>query len=262
MVSHTPLYNIPYPDPTDKPKDAAAHFQGIANGVEAALQAASIPPVISSATMVAASAAARDAYWGTPTLLADQLTLQNRGATTIRTDTGWTERYFAPYNATTNPGGATPVGWYPVSGNVPAGLAKRTATAVSAGNAAYANMSATAGWTTAGTGLLAGGMTYANGFVIPVAGLYEVGWSILQGGGASIGIVGIARNAPGTVGGNLLYAIATMQNGGAYNASGAGIVELAAGDLLTLWGYGNAAAWTIQNTESSSWWARYLQPAV
>lgn len=114
-MERTPVYGIPYPGPTDKPKDASTHFAGIANGVEAALQTAVIPPVVAASIYVAPSDAARDAFWGKPTTPADQLTLQNRGATTIRSDKGYTEQYFAAYNASTNPGGAGAAGWYVVA---------------------------------------------------------------------------------------------------------------------------------------------------
>lgn len=64
-------------------------------------------------TRVAASAAERDAIWGAPTSAAARLALQNKGATTIRLDTGITERYYAQYDAATNPAGALAPGWYP-----------------------------------------------------------------------------------------------------------------------------------------------------
>lgn len=69
--------------------------------------------------LIAASDAARDAYWGTPATGPAQLALQARGAETIRTDKGWTERYYGLYNSGTNPGGAPVAGWYPVSGKLP-----------------------------------------------------------------------------------------------------------------------------------------------
>jgi hypothetical protein len=76
---------------------------------------------------VAASAAARNAHWGTPTTGSTQLALQNLGATTIRTDTGVVERYFATYNASTNTGGSVTPGWFPVDGSaVFYGTATRT----------------------------------------------------------------------------------------------------------------------------------------
>jgi hypothetical protein len=119
MTGHTPTFGIPYPDATTKGKNLPTELQAMAAGVEAALVAASVPPVTPAPVMVAATAAARDAYWGVPATEAARVTLQGRGATTIRTDKGWTERYYATYNASTNPGGATPAGWYPIEGAIP-----------------------------------------------------------------------------------------------------------------------------------------------
>jgi hypothetical protein len=63
---------------------------------------------------VANSEAARNTHWGTPTTGSTQLALQNLGATTIRTDLGITERYFATYNVSSNPAGSRVPGWFPV----------------------------------------------------------------------------------------------------------------------------------------------------
>lgn len=62
--------------------------------------------------MVASSQAARDAYWGTPATAAARRALQDRGATTIRLDTGQVERYFAlTTDGGANPGGRAAAGW-------------------------------------------------------------------------------------------------------------------------------------------------------
>lgn len=83
---------------------------------------------VQAANVVAASSTARDTYWGTPTTTATQRALQDRGAHTIRTDLGWTERYYATWNGSTNPGGAAVAGWYPVAGKMPYVVARRAAT--------------------------------------------------------------------------------------------------------------------------------------
>lgn len=106
----TPIFGIRYPKPNAPATKLPDAFGHIGIDVETALQAASIPPVINAAIMVAPSAAARDAYWGVPASEADRLILQARGATTIRPDTGGTERYFAD---------RTPPGWYRVDTNMP-----------------------------------------------------------------------------------------------------------------------------------------------
>lgn len=41
-----------------------------------------------------------------------------QGDTVLRGDTGWEERYYGLYNANTNPAGATPAGWYPLSNSL------------------------------------------------------------------------------------------------------------------------------------------------
>lgn len=84
---------------------------------------------------VASSEAARNTHWGTPTTSSTQLALQNLGATTIRTDLQMTERYFATYNASTNPGGARVPGWYPVGNEA---LFMGTATRTAATGVSYA----------------------------------------------------------------------------------------------------------------------------
>lgn len=116
----TPIYAIRYPDPTTKANQLPTSFQNLALDVERSLSTALIPPASPAPVYVAPSLAARDAFWGVPATGADQITLQNRGAITVRTDRGWTEQYFGLYNVTTNPGGAlVTAGWYPISGELP-----------------------------------------------------------------------------------------------------------------------------------------------
>lgn len=114
MTYSTPLYGIPVPDGTSLAKNLPAELKAMGEGFEAALNAHVAIPVSNAAVVTATSEAARDSYWGTPTTETARLTLQARGATTIRTDKNITERYFATYNATTNPQGMTPAGWYPI----------------------------------------------------------------------------------------------------------------------------------------------------
>jgi len=53
-----------------------------------------------------------------------------QGNRNYRADFGYTEAYFEAYHATTNPGGTTPAGWYPVSGNVPTCILTSTSKAM------------------------------------------------------------------------------------------------------------------------------------
>ena len=66
----------------------------------------------------ASSDAERDDFWGIPTTDAERLALQLREASCYRSDKGYTERYYAKVDTTTNPQGAPTAGWYPVDGMV------------------------------------------------------------------------------------------------------------------------------------------------
>jgi len=116
MTGHTPVYNIPVPDNNTKAVNLGAELYAMGLGVESALQAASIPPTVNGDVRAVASAAARDAYYGTPTTEAQRLALQARGPLAIRTDLGVVQAYAATYNASTNPGGRSTPGWYIISG--------------------------------------------------------------------------------------------------------------------------------------------------
>lgn len=143
----------------------------------------------------------------------------------------------------------------------PIGLTRRTTTALSTGNATYANMSADAAW---GSRELLGGMTYSNGFIIPTggAGMYVVEWSLLIAGTPAPGIAGIAVNAGGSIAGDSLHAAGTFQNGGAYFGNGSAMVRLNAADVLTLWGYGSGAALSINALANRGphWGLRWIAP--
>ncbi|SDH16256.1 hypothetical protein SAMN04515691_2981 [Leifsonia sp. 98AMF] len=120
MTGKTPVYAIPYPDGTTKAVKLGDELGAFALGVEAALLAANIPDVTNQDRAVAGSDLARDNHFGKPSTEAERLALQRAGAECIRTDKGWTERYYATFDAGTNPAGAPTPGWYPVSGAMPA----------------------------------------------------------------------------------------------------------------------------------------------
>lgn len=145
--------------------------------------------------------------------------------------------------------------WFPLLGGV-YGFCRRTTTALSAPNGSYGDISATAAWTPE----LGGGMTYANGFTVPLAGLYQVEWSALIAGAGGSGIMGIAVNGA-TPNGALLYAPGILASGGAVFGNGAAMVRLNAGDTLKLWGYGNGSALTLNSTAdhpATHWGARWV----
>ena len=136
MTGTTPAYGIRYPDGSTKAVNLGAELGQMATDVERALAAASLQPVTPAPMMVAQTAAARDAYWGVPGNETARRVLQGLGAQTVRPDKGWTEQYFATYDATTNPGGAAAAGWYPVSGRLPrVTLAKTSAQSTTPGAA-------------------------------------------------------------------------------------------------------------------------------
>lgn len=94
-----------------------------------------------------------------------------QGLQVIRLDKGWTEQYYEAYSATTNPGGASPAGWYPVSGALPSliGTSKGT---TSVPNATWVNLNSAAG---SGTNHRNDGFVFGAGFIqVPYPGLYHV----------------------------------------------------------------------------------------
>lgn len=173
---------------------------------------------------VAASSAARDTKWGTPTTSSTQLALQNKGATTIRTDTGIVERYFATYNVSTNPGGMKTPGWLPISGLVPSFMAlANVSQSITTGN-----------WTTLAsaipTATISRGFTSYTGGALTIAteGTYRVSNSISYASSTSVGAVVNKNNATmATTSAWIAYAQATANS--AYCSA---VVQLAAGDVL------------------------------
>jgi hypothetical protein len=116
----TSIYGIRKPKSSQKAKWIWRAIARIADDVEAALQLFGLPPVVVTNTVAASSSGARDAHFGVPATFTDRLALQNSGAVCIRTDKGWTERYFAALtDGGANPGGTVAAGWYPVSGVLP-----------------------------------------------------------------------------------------------------------------------------------------------
>lgn len=102
------------------------------------------------------STTARDAFWGTPSTLADRIALQNKAAswTLVATDLVADQVYLAEYDATLNPKGSpSGAGWYIVRQHT-AGLAnKRTKLLFSNDDATYPT-TFPSGTTTTGTGVI------------------------------------------------------------------------------------------------------------
>ncbi|OZB81736.1 hypothetical protein [Microbacterium sp. 13-71-7] len=154
--------------------------------------------------------------------------------------------------------------WTVAGGLTPICVMRRTNATLTAPSNAYGNLSATAAWTS--TGGAARGVTYSNGITITQAGWYEVFWTLWLSGSNPSGLIGVAVNASGTPGGNVLHAFGPVVAGSALSAGTArGNVYLNVGDVLTLWGYGNGATMTIEapsttGVEPLNWGARWVAP--
>jgi hypothetical protein len=156
--------NIRYPVSTDQIAPLETHFANLANDVQTALKTTSTG---TSGVLIhkVANQSGRDALYG-PSGTAG---VAIQGQQVFRNDTGCVEQYYELYNAATNPGGATPAGWYPVSGTLPAariaGTGNGTVTATTYQQYSFA-----------ATDFNIGGMTtpHTNALTAPYAGLYLV----------------------------------------------------------------------------------------
>lgn len=180
-----------------------------------------------------------------------------QGVSVFRNDLGVIERYYALYNASTNPGGATPAGWYP---DKAFGVALRNVSStLSITGGAYNNISGNTHWQTLDT---AGGVAgYNNGWTIPFTGVWRVTFRV-QGLPASQHYSGWRVNnttAPGSW--SFLYgglALDATTNGGVSVATR----ELNSGDVLTLFAYqATTGNWPIESTiDAGSWEIEFLGP--
>lgn len=141
-------------------------------------------------------------------------------------------------------------------GGASAGIVRRTTSALTTGGGAYANMSANAKW---GNRDLINGMTYSDGFIVPLAGIYVVEWQMLSSTSRA-SILGIAVNAGSSIaGGHTLHAASSLQDGGAFIGAGSAMVRLDVDDKLTLWGYSASAATMNANAnEGPHWGCRWV----
>lgn len=157
----TPKFGIRYPDGTSAYAPLESWFAGQASDFESALTTG-----LGGAPRLANSDSERSTLFPSPV----------QGNAVLRPDKGYVEQYYALYNSSTNPSGATPAGWYPVSGALPYAKVIRNATGVSIGFAAYSMLDSNSWWTLTGGGANPGmGTTpYNNGWVIPIAGWYEL----------------------------------------------------------------------------------------
>lgn len=259
MTGTTPLYGIRYPDSATKLVGLGSELATFAGDVERVLQSVNIPPAAPAPVVVAATAAARDQTFGVPSTDTQRRNLQNLGATVIRTDKGWTERYFAQWHATNNPGGAATPGWYPIDGAVPFGRLVKTN-----------NFQAptTSGVVVDGMELAAttGGVTRnGNRLVLPVAGIYRVTikpyTSSGQAGSLTVGVNTGSQAAPNAGEGPTVVIVkggndtspGSVSADFAYAAGTQLAMAMQANDGLTnVWGNGSAHGTYLE--------ARYLSP--
>lgn len=270
MSGITPLYGIHHPDSATKVINLGPELEQMAADVEAALAAAEIPPVTPAPVMVAATPLARDQFWGVPGNEAERLALQNRGALTIRTDTRWIERYFATYNATSNPGGATPAGWYPVAGDMP-----EVNLLPAAPQQLPTTMQNITNWAPPGQGLsvsTAGTefFTVAGGVVTCLrAGVYEMSSRLALNSAAGHAIAFYLLRNNSTAGGNVLTQ-ETVLTHGAYGTMAnlqVARVQLDAGDNVRVTSAAASIALTVfpgangLHRSAGEFEVRYLGPA-
>lgn len=258
MGGITPIYNIHYPNGSSKANALGPELQQMATDVESALKAAQIPPAQPMSIVVAASEGARNAHWGIPDSESARLALQSAGATTVRTDKGWTERYYATYNAASNPNGATPAGWYPVEGALPFGRVKRSTNAATFVPTAYFDASADQWWQ-ASAALRVNIDTYIGGWKAPLNGIYHLE-AVMHSLGATSAIAGFCF-APVTTPSQMFGGTSPSSVQNHVFAHPTADVRLNAGDVVklsTLVAGGNSAWQT--GADASVFSMRYVGP--
>lgn len=210
----TSPWNIPYPDGPTNLTPLQTHFANIANAVNSALTDG-----LGGAPRIANSDAERNSLIPAPV----------QGNTVLRPDKGYTEQYFGLYNSSTNPSGATPAGWYPVSGKFPRAIARK-GTAVSIPNAAFT----AATYDTLKANLIT--QSGAGLVTIITPGVYDVFASLTFGtSGTGQRIVQVYKNGVVHLGSGQ-----SPSTGGITSSTMSTSLDLAAGDTLQMYIYHNA----------------------
>lgn len=96
-------------------------------------------------------------------------------ARVYRSDVGWTEQYYAAYNATSNPGGANPAGWYPVGEAKPYGRMNKSGQGGSISSTEYTDLSGNVYWTASDR---LGFTAYNAGWTVPMTGMYRISTAV------------------------------------------------------------------------------------
>jgi len=177
----------------------------------------------------------------------------------------YTEEYFALYNATTNPVGASPAGWYPVEGVMPGGMVERNPAVAGSFAAGYVALNNNVGgyWLTPqrATGLAAFDATPSDArWVVPFAGVWEVELGLDATASSAALIPGIWVNAvPASATGLVAWHAAGSPSAQAIPGTVRRRINLAAGDIVRAGAYStNPASW---NQTRASWFGiRFVEP--
>ena len=178
-----------------------------------------------------------------------------QGWKTFITDLGYAEQYYAAYNSSTNPGGATTAGWYPAPGEQVGGSLVRNAVSAATNSGTYTNL--LSAWDK-GTAL---GMSVVGGttgtITIEHTGMYlvnaQIFWS--SGAGGTYRYMWITKNTDGIVtppaANAVVESLVTPSYSYLAQNVATGIVKLTAGDVLRILVLQNSGA-TLSIQDNSS----------
>lgn len=247
-MATTPLFKITYPEGGANLTPLQSWFAAIANDVENALTTG-----LGGAARLANSDAERNTIFPAPV----------QGNQVLRPDKGYTEQYYGLWNSSSNPGGATPAGWYPVSGILPYHLLRGKtmgSVGVSASSyflteyATYFDVKATSGHFQTPT---AGTLFKAN-----LAGRYNFQFDANFGGANPVTIHAAKKNSTvldATTGSFIIQNNQLTGNTGGVSLSGQ--IDLAVGDTVSVahwFSIGGASLLPNPNTWNAS--LRFLAP--
>lgn len=209
----------------------------------------------SGSNLPTGTTAQRDSLWPTPSTAAGRVALAAQAPLFFNTEKGYIEQYFAAKAdaGADNNLAAAASGWYPVAGRVPQGHCTRSGTAANISNSAYTDLSLDNRWTNK---RMVGGLTFVNGWKVPVAGYYEVEAMVRGTLATSTLIAGFGVNTfPSSA--DVMHGAATTASIQDIMVLGLNaVIELAANDTVKLsafaqpssmpWATGGNAHWTIK----------------
>ena len=240
------------PDPGD-PYNLVPDLQTLANDTQAALILRANTYTGTSAQRLAFTTAPAGSVWqdttapyaqyvrigsdwkamGTPAVASDAersvaFPSPAQGDTVFRSDKGWNERYYALYNASSNPGGAVPAGWYPYS-EQRIGISMYWNTSFSI----TTNSSPAGGSPTIYHNFGGFVKNPSNALVtVPFSGLYRATGAFAGGtAGSALISMELRKNTGSGIGDRFAFAVAAQTSGtNRNNATAVGIGNLTAGD--------------------------------